>query len=288
MALVGAGRVATTLGVLLARAGHRIVVATGGEASRARLLAHLPTVPLVALEEAGPAVHEASVVVLGTPDDAVARACGALADRGAIGEGQWVLHLSGALGLDALVPAEEARAEVLSLHPLQAFPDVEEGLLRFPGSGVAVTALAERAYELGERLARDAGGRPFRLDDQVKPLYHAAAVFCSNYLVAVEGMAEELFRLAGLGDPLPLMAPLSTASLESSLSRGPRGALTGPAARGDVGTVARNLGALAEHAPEAVESYVALARQAARLALEGGRLDRERFARLEGVLARWR
>ena len=73
--------------------------------------------------------------------------------------------------------------------PLQAIPDVETGIERLPGSPVAVTALDEEGFAAGEGLARDAGGKPFRLADQAKPLYHAAAVFCSNYLVAVEAMA---------------------------------------------------------------------------------------------------
>ena len=81
---------------------------------------------------------------------------------------------------------------MLSLHPLQSFPDVETGIERLPGSGIAVTATTDDDAAFGERLARDLGAMPFRLDDEVKPLYHAAAVFAANYLVTVEALAERI------------------------------------------------------------------------------------------------
>jgi predicted short-subunit dehydrogenase-like oxidoreductase (DUF2520 family) len=274
--------------VLLERAGYRIALVTGREGSRSRAARHLPSTPFVSWAEVARPTRAASIVVLGVPDDLILTTCTDLEQEGAFGLGQTVLHLSGSVSLDALNAAEDAAADVLSLHPLQSFPDVERGIERLPGSPVAVTAREERTSLLGESLARDAGGLPFRLDDQIKPLYHAAAVFCSNYLVAVEGMAEHLFRLAGLEAPVPMFAPLARAALDASLSRGPRAALTGPAARGDVGTIARNLGALAGYAPEAIESYLALAGVAARLAAEDGRLSEEDLRGLEEVLARWR
>jgi predicted short-subunit dehydrogenase-like oxidoreductase (DUF2520 family) len=195
--------------------------------------------------------------------------------------------LSGSVGLEALNSAALQGANIFSLHPLQSFPDVETGIARLPGSPIAVTAREEEAFAFGEGLARDAGGRPFRLADEVKPLYHAAAVFCSNYLVAVEGMAEHLFRLAGLVDPLPTFQPLARAAFDSTFALGPANALTGPAARGDAGTIERNLVALAERAPEAIAAYVSLARVAAAVAVHTGRLRPEGEARVEEVLRRW-
>jgi predicted short-subunit dehydrogenase-like oxidoreductase (DUF2520 family) len=63
--------------------------------------------------------------------------------------------------------------------------------------------------------------------------------------------------------------------------------LTGPAVRGDAGTIARNLDALAESAPDALAAYVAMAREAIMLATDAGRLAPEARARVEEVLARW-
>jgi predicted short-subunit dehydrogenase-like oxidoreductase (DUF2520 family) len=280
--VVGAGRVGTGLAVLLSRAGHRIVAASGRNGSRARIEHYLPGVPVVSGAEA---TEAADVVILGVPDDVIEPTSAELAEAGALRDGQSVVHFSGATSLDALEAARLAGATVLSLHPLQSVPTVEAAIARLPGAAMAVTAHDEVGYALGERLAADAGGRPFRLPDERKPLYHAAAVFCSNYLVAVEGLAERLFREAGLDDPVDLFAPLARATLDNVLEDGPATALTGPAARGDAGTVQRNLEALRAHAPDAAAAYVALARVALDLAEHAGTLDAEGRARVEEVLA---
>ena len=282
LGVVGAGRVGTALAVLLRRAGHAVVGASGRERTRERVERFLPGVPLVTSSEAA---RRAEVILLAVPDDAIAEACADVA--GVLGPDHSVVHLSGALGLDGLAAAAATGAATLSMHPLQTFPGVAEAVERLPGSAVAVTAETEGARALGERLARDAGGRPFRLGDRWKPLYHAAAVFASNYLTAILGLAEEAFAGAGLEDPRSAFGPLARASVENALALGAGPALTGPAARGDVGTIRRNLEALAEHLPEAVAPYVVLARAAAGAAHQAGRLDEAGRGRIEAELASW-
>lgn len=285
VAVVGAGRVGTAMAVLLQRAGHRIVAVSGTEATRERAATYLPGVPVRSNEDAA---RQARVVLLGTPDAAIEPACSALASVGAVRAGTSVAHLSGATGLDALGAARSAGASVLSVHPLQTCPDVEAGVRRIPGSAFAVSALDEPGFEFGERLALDAGGRPFRLDDAMKPLYHAAAVFASNYLVAITALAEGMERAAGVPDPSGVLRPLQRATLDNVETIGAADALTGPAVRGDAPTVERNLRALADHAPAAIASYVALADVALELAAGAGRLDAAARAAVEEVLGRWR
>lgn len=285
VAVVGAGRVGTAMAVLLGSAGHRIRAVSGGDATRDRAARYLPGVPVLANEDAA---RTASVVLLGTSDAAIEPVCTTLARAGALGQGHTVAHLSGATGLEALGTAEAAGANVLSLHPLQTCPDVEAGLARIPGSAFAVTAREPETLELGMGLAADVGGRPFVLEDAMKPLYHAAAVFASNYVVALGALAEDLEAVAGVPDPRAALGPLQLATLENVEAVGPAAALTGPAVRGDAGTVERNLRALGEHAPEAVAAYVALADLALDLASRSGRLPRQGRIAVEEVLARWR
>jgi predicted short-subunit dehydrogenase-like oxidoreductase (DUF2520 family) len=288
VAVIGAGRVGTALAVLLERAGHRVVAASGRDATAQRVRRYLPFAQFFPWPEAWRAAGMARTVLLGVPDDIIDLVCSELASRVAFNRGQVVVHLSGSVGLNALAPARLVGATPLSLHPLQTFTDVGMGIERLPGSAVAVTGLDDAAFATGEGLATDAGGRPFRLADQAKPLYHAAAVFCSNYLVAVEAMAEHLFRVAGLDEPLSFLAPLARTALDATLAVGPQDAITGPAVRGDVGTIRRNLEALSRQAPGAVESYVALARVAAGLGLRSGRLSREGYAGVVKALLEWR
>jgi predicted short-subunit dehydrogenase-like oxidoreductase (DUF2520 family) len=285
IAVVGAGRAGTALAVLLARAGHRIVAVSGRMDTTERARTYLPGVPVL---PAADAARQAKVIIIGTPDDRIGEMVWELASKGAVGPGQAVVHLSGAAPLAALGLAREAGATVLSLHPLQTLPDVASAIELLPGSGMAVSAEDEDGNSLGEALARDVGGRPFRLPDAGRPLYHAAAVFASNYVVALLGQAEELFGRVGLVDPLELFLPLSRASLRNAASLGPAAALTGPAARGDAGTLRRNLEALEEAAPEAVPAYVALADLAVALAERAGRFPAGARRDVEEVLARWR
>lgn len=285
VAVVGAGRVGTAMAVLLSRAGHHIVAVAGRSEAAGRASHLLPGTPVLGGVEAAAG---AEVVLIGTPDDAIGSTCEELARGGGVGAGQFVGHLSGATGLDVLEPARAAGATAFSIHPLQTFPDVGAGLERIPGCFFAITAGEESGFSVGERLATDVGGRPFRLGDGEKALYHAAAVFASNYLVAVIAEAEEVFRAAGLPEPLEAFLPLARASLENAGSMGPGAALTGPAVRGDAGTVSRNLRALAAAVPEAVPAYVALAGVALDVGERAGRLAPDARAAVEQVLGEWR
>ena len=284
LAVVGAGRVGTSLAVLWQRSGHRIVAVAGGAATPERAGRFLPDVPVL---DAIGAAKGAEVVVIATPDSVIGPVCQEMAAAGALDALNAVVHASGATGLDALAPAAAAGASTLSVHPLQTCPTVDAGVERIPGSTFAVTADADEGFALGERLVRDAGGRPVRIDDERKPLYHAAAVFASNYLVTVTALAEELGLAAGIEDPIAAFAPLQEATLANIARVGPAEALTGPAVRGDAVTVQRNLEALDRYAPGAVRSYVILADLALELADRSGRTPADRAA-VEEVLARWR
>jgi predicted short-subunit dehydrogenase-like oxidoreductase (DUF2520 family) len=282
VAVVGAGRVGTAIAVLLGRAGHRIVAVAGGAATAARAASHVPGVPVRAPADAA---SGAELVLIGTPDDAIEAAAAAIAP--AIARGAWVAHLSGALGLDVLASVVPAGGRRLAIHPLQTMPDVETALARIPGCSIAVTADDDDGLALGERLARDVGGRPFRLADEHRSLYHAAAVFASNHLVVTSAAAQTLLHTAGVADPEAALAPLRRASLENVERLGAERALTGPVVRGDAGTIRRNLDALKQEAPELIAAYVGMARAALDLAERAGRLAPGARVDVEDVLAAW-
>jgi predicted short-subunit dehydrogenase-like oxidoreductase (DUF2520 family) len=284
VAVIGAGTLGTAIAVLLERAGHRIVGISGRAETRERASSWLPSAPLLEPENAAAA---AELVVIGTPDDVIESTVEALAEAAAVGPHTWVVHLSGSLGLNVLEPADGAGARILAIHPLQTFPDVGSALERLPGCSIAITAKEEEGYLLGGQLVGDLHGVPFRLSDELRPLYHAGAVFASNYLVTASAVAESLFATAGVPDPARAMGPLQRATLDNVEHLGPARALTGPAVRGDAGTIRRNLEALERHAPELVPAYVAMARATLDLAERSGRLPSRARAAAEDVLDRW-
>jgi predicted short-subunit dehydrogenase-like oxidoreductase (DUF2520 family) len=103
----------------------------------------------------------------------------------------------------------------------------------------------------------------------LKPLYHAGAVFASNYLVTALAEAERLLVLAGLPRETAreALVPLARATLENVAAMGPEAALTGPVARGDAATVKRHRAVLAA---EDRRLYDALARATLALAKSKG------------------
>jgi predicted short-subunit dehydrogenase-like oxidoreductase (DUF2520 family) len=193
------------------------------------------------------------VVILAVPDDAVAGLAAALALGPAVG------HCAGALGLDVLAPHRER----FSLHPLMTLArPADAAALR--GAGAAIAGSNPRALALADGLARRAGLEPFTVDDADRALYHAAASVASNFLVTLEASAERLFRAVGV--ERRHMVRLAQASLENWAAIGAQAALTGPVARGDRATVARQRAAIAGRTPELLALYEALADATRRLA----------------------
>ena len=85
--------------------------------------------------------------------------------------------------------------------------------------------------------------RPVVIADDDRAAYHAAASIASNLLVTLEAAAERIAATAGVDRELLL--PLVRATVENWAELGPERALTGPVARGDEATVARQRAAVA-------------------------------------------
>ena len=279
--VVGAGRVGAVLGAALARAGHDVVAVSGvSEASLHRAGTLLPGVPVRPVEEV---VRRADLVLLTVPDDALADLVTGLAGTAAVSAGTLVAHTSGRHGLAVLQPAATAGALPLALHPVLPFSGTAVDLERLAGTAFGVTA-PEPLLPIAQALVLEMGGEPVVLTEAQRPLWHAALAHGANHLTTLVASAADLLRAAGVEHPDQVLAPLLGAALDGSLRSGDA-ALTGPVARGDAGTVAAHLDALATAAPELLPSYVAMARLTADRAIASGRLRPDKAEALLGVLA---
>ena len=281
--VVSAGRVGSVLGAALARAGHTVVAASGLSASsltRAERL--LPDVPMLPPDETA---RLADLVLLALPDDALPGMVRGLVATGSLRPGQIVVHTSGAHGIDVLAPAAEAGALPLALHPVMTFTGREEDLERLTACSIGVTATEgdEAAWNVGEALAVEMGAEPVRIPDSARALYHAALAHGANHLMTLVADCAELLREAGIQNAERLVAPLLSAALDNVLRHGDR-ALTGPVARGDLGTVRKHLSVLADRAPEVAPSYRALARRTVARSESAGLLDAAVAAELTDLL----
>jgi len=266
------------LGLALAGAGYTVRIHGRTKKAVPRPL----TLSVGPGDEPPPWIAQLAVIILAVPDDAIGPLARVLADAGTIGSQQVVLHLSGVHGQEALGPLVGSRAALGSLHPLQTISDPERAAERLKGAWAAVEGMP-RAVEAAERLAQDVGLRPFRIASQAKPMYHAGAVFASNYFVAVEAVAQRLLRHAGLTDAEAWQAlrPLVEGTLENLARLGPVGALTGPVARGDEATVRRHVEALTQ---DDAALYRVLGRAALELAQKRG-MDEATATRVAAALA---
>lgn len=221
-------------------------------------------------------------ILLAVPDSAVEEVAARLVEY-ELPPGIPVLHLSGTLELAVLVPLERAGCSVGVLHPLAAVADPIEGAERLRGAWFGIEGEGA-ALALAERIVRAAEGHALRLQPGTRPLYHAAAVFASNYLVALLAVAEGLMTRAGVNEAeaRAALTQLAAGALAGVAERGPAAALTGPIARGDAETVRLHLARLSEGERHL---YSVLAREALSLARESreGR-DDPALARIEELL----
>ncbi|MGI9093481.1 MAG: Rossmann-like and DUF2520 domain-containing protein [Mycobacteriales bacterium] len=279
--VIGTGRVGSVLGAALARAGHRVVAASGS--SRGSILLagrHLPGVPLLGEPEV---VAAADLVLLAVPDDALPGLVAGLAETGAWRVGQLVAHVCGVYGVEVLEPVARAGGLPLAIHPVMSFIGRPEDLDRLAGVSFGVTS-ADALRPVAEALVLEMGGEPVWVPEGARPLYHAALAIGSNHLVTVVAEAEDLLRLAGIAAPGRMLGPLLGAALDNVLRTGD-GALTGPVARGDADTVRAHLQTLHEQAEHSVAAYIALARRTADRALAAGTLEPAAAEALLDVLA---
>lgn len=192
----------------------------------------------------------AQLVLLCVPDDAIATFAAGLH----VGADTVVAHVAGSRGLDVLAP----HRRVGSLHPLSTMPDAVLGAQRLRGGVFCVEGDA-----LLDDVVTSLDGRILSVTSDRRALYHATASSAANHLVALLGHVEALARATQL--ELADFLPLARQAFDDVVAYGPARALTGPAARGDVATIAAHLHALPE---EERATYVALSERARRLAQE--------------------
>lgn len=227
--LVGPGRMGTALAAALRGAG----VDVRGPVGR------------------GEDVPDAEVVLLCVPDREIAAAAARVPDGPLVG------HVSASAPLDLLAPHER-----FSLHPLLS---VVGAGAQFDGASCAIDASSARALDAARALASTLGMRVKVVPREQRALYHASASMASNFLITLEGAAERLASLVGL--EREALVPLVQATIENWARQGARAALTGPIARGDVATAARQREAVADAAPELIPLWDALAAATRELAV---------------------
>jgi len=274
---IGAGTTGTALAVRLAQHQYPVTaVASRSLSSAEKLAARIPGCK--AYGRAQEVADIASLVFITTPDDIIS----VVADSVQWHDGQSVVHCSGAHSIDILEASKQLGARTGCFHPLQTFASVEHAIDNIPSSTFAIEA-EEPLASLLKKAAIDLEGDWVILKAGDKVLYHAAAVIACNYLVTLVKLSTDLWQTfdAPPAQAIKALMPLLQGTLSNIKNVGLPNCLTGPIARGDLGTISRHLGSLSKQAPSLLDIYKELGLQTIPIALAKGKIDSQRAVELE-------
>lgn len=278
VAVLGPGRMGLALGGALHHAGVL---------ERLTLIGRSPEPPPHPLMDAtdveyragiGPPPPETTILILAVPDDALHDVAMEIARAGGSGGHCVALHLSGALSTDVLAPLHALGYSIGSLHPLQTVADPWSGAHRLQGCAYALAG-EPGAMAAGRRIVTALGGLALVIPPALRPVFHAASVFASGYVLAAAAAIARVLAEAGIdeSDAVAAALPLMRGTLDNLEHLGLGAALTGPVARGDVDTVRMHLSRLSARERRL---YSALGSETVRLARAVG-LDPARADALE-------
>jgi len=223
LGIVGGGRAAWAFGSAWKRIGWPLSGVWLRDESHSRITELLET-PRLDLADLA---RDSELLLVAVSDRAIPECTAAIPESEAL-----VFHASGAL---------LAMRGGFSLHPLKSLPpvgeasDLEGTLLVFEGEHRRTAKL----------IAAAVGAHFAEVPAEQKALYHAAAVFGSNYVAAVLDISERLMKRAGIEESREALVALAHSAIGNWRRHTDGQRFTGPAARGDAETIERHLAALA-------------------------------------------
>ena len=281
LGFIGAGTVGTALAVRLSGKGYPIVGVSSRSRASAEKLARLVTGCQVFDTSQGVA-DSAELIFVTTPDDAIASVVSQIQWH----RGQSVVHCSGADSTAILEPARQFGTQVGAFHPLQTFASAQQAIENIPGSAFALEA-EEPLLNTLKDMATALDGYWIELKASDKVLYHASAVIACNYMVTLVKLATDLWQTFNVPRQKATKAllPLLRGTIHNIETVGIPQCLTGPIARGDVGTIKKHLDALEQTAPSLLSTYRELGLQTIPIAVAKGRINQNQAQELRAILA---
>jgi predicted short-subunit dehydrogenase-like oxidoreductase (DUF2520 family) len=244
--LIGPGRLGKALAASLISTGeHKLFAVYHPDISRAQQAVNIlgQGTPIHQLS----ALPHADITLITCPDDKMPSLVEKLATAAVITPGSIVIHLSGILSSDILMPLKQQGASIASVHPPKAFQETTTPeTTAFQGVYCGIEG-DDKAIKILTLLWQTMGAHIFTLNSEKKATYHAAAVMASNYLVTLASEASKLFAISGVpqADAHNICIQLMQTSLDNlKQTDTPNKALTGPLVRGDVQTIQQHLDAI--------------------------------------------
>ncbi len=280
---VGAGKVGTSFGKYLIQNGFSVA----GYYSRSRQSAvsaseYTASTCFTKIEDL---VQMVDGIFITTGDDQIGEACRHVVDSMDSLQGKFMVHMSGALSSEVLSCAADKGAKIFSLHPLQAFANIDSAQIALKGTVFGIEGQSD--LNILKSILETTGNRYIELRPEQKTRYHMVACIVSNYLVTLLGFGLDLFDSIGIDKEQGMHAllPMIRGTIENVEQLGPDKALTGPIARGDLKTIKKHLENFSSKEGEAAEFYTLLCRKTLELATKRKLTDTEQIAELFNLLS---
>ena len=265
--IIGAGRVGQTLGHLWQHNESftlQDVLTRHAETAAAACAFMEGGIPVGDMASMRPA----DVWMLAVPDAQIRDAAEQLAQaRGPQTAAPLVFHCSGAQSSDSLEALAAMGWRTASAHCILSFASAAAAVQQFAGTACALEGPVDATATLHAAFTA-IQARCFSVAREHKLLYHAAAVFATNFLPVLQQTAEDAWRATGV--PEALLPHLRESLLNNAVANitrmGPSQALTGPAARGDVAAIEKQAAVVTQWDAKAGAAYVALSDLALRMA----------------------
>ena len=277
---IGTGKVGTAFGVRLAEAGFPVVGAMDILPDESRRFADSIKGCKV-YATAQELANAMDFVFVTTPDDII----GQVAKEVTWHKGQSVIHCSGANSTAALTPARAAGCNVGCMHPCNSFASIQQSLENLPGSTFTLEA-EDPVFSDLQRFVSALNGSWMKLREQDKALYHASVCIACNFLYTLVDIATDLWKNFDISqaDAVHAMMPILKGTMNNIENVGFPSCLTGPIARGDVGTIEKHLEALEEKEPGIVALYKALGLETIPIGIAKGTLSEAKAEELRKLM----
>ena len=232
--LIGAGNVATHLGLAFQAKGHQVVQVYSRTMESASALAlQLAADALTSLDEV---CRDADIYLVALKDDALPGLIPSIV-KGR--ESALFVHTAGSVGMDVW-NGYATRYGVL--YPMQTFSKAHA--VDFNSVSFFIEASGTEELALLKDLASLLSPKVYEATSAQRSYLHIAAVFACNFANHMYALSELLLEKHGL--PFDAMLPLIDETARKVHGLSPRKAQTGPAVRGDTNVLEKHLAMLAD------------------------------------------
>jgi len=239
IAIIGAGSVATHLGLAITAAGHHISCVFNRSSEKGRILAEkLDTQFTTNLKT----LDSPDLIIIAVTDDAIPQVVEQLSNCFFS-----VVHTSGTVSKEVL---KDVGGDYGVFYPLQTFSIGKD--IDFAKVPICIEG-SDSSFSMNlEELAKSLSHTVCQLDEQKRRILHLAGVFACNFSNWLYVIANDILKKNDI--PFELLLPLIQETAMKIQSKTPLDAQTGPARRGDISTIEQHL-FLIQNDPQLLNIY---------------------------------